>query len=153
MKYFFSCLTYFFLVFGQLLLVFNIYLSLSGYPMKHSFSWCLYYGCVVYVVDCKTVGFFLKISQEIGKAWRKSTLFKTFCLTARAYLNTQKYGLFCSLYMSLCAKEIDSYFELLSSYLSKYEYCSLLYSSGQQKQKQRPLQQKDKKGQARSLAL
>ena len=26
-----------------------------------------------------------------------STLFETFCLTARAYLNTQKYGLFCSL--------------------------------------------------------
>ena len=38
--------------------------------------------------------FFLKISQEIGKAWRTSL---TFCLTARAYLNTQKYGLFCSL--------------------------------------------------------
>ena len=26
-----------------------------------------------------------------------SALFQTFCLTARAYLNTQKYGLFCSL--------------------------------------------------------
>ena len=67
-------------------------------------------------VDFKTVGFFLKISKEIGKAWRKSltranrassyspqsrslfsALFETFCLTARAYLNTQKYGLFCSL--------------------------------------------------------
>ena len=83
-------------------------------------------------LDCKTVGFFLKISQEIGKAWRKSLTrearephtpygrvrrekknrifsvspqsrslfsasFQTFCLTARAYLNTQKYGLFCSL--------------------------------------------------------
>ena len=24
------------------------------------------------LVDCKTVGFFLKISKEIGKAWRKS---------------------------------------------------------------------------------
>ena len=35
-------------------------------------------------LDCKTVGFFLKISKEIG-------------LTARAYLNMQKYGLFCSL--------------------------------------------------------
>ena len=23
-------------------------------------------------IDCKTVGFFRKISQEIGKAWRKS---------------------------------------------------------------------------------
>ena len=63
-------------------------------------------------LDCKTVGFFLKLSKEIGKAWRKSVtranrasltrpLFSaslhTFCLTARAYLNTQKYGLFCSL--------------------------------------------------------
>ena len=63
--------------------------------------------------------FFLKISKEIGKARRKtltrakrvrrifsvspqsqslvSASFQTFCLTARAYLNTQKYGLFCSL--------------------------------------------------------
>ena len=57
------------------------------------------------IVDCKTVGFFLKISKEIGKAWRArephtplvSASFQTFCLTARAYLNTQKYGLFCSL--------------------------------------------------------
>ena len=60
-------------------------------------------------LDCKTVGFFLKISKEIGNAWRKSLMranrasltfsasFHTFCLTARAYLNTQKYGLFCSL--------------------------------------------------------
>ena len=70
--------------------------------MKHSFSWCLYYRCVVYVALCK---------------------------------------------------EIESYFELLSSYLSKYEDRSLLYSSGQQKQKQRLLQYKDKKGQAQSLTL
>ena len=66
-------------------------------------------------VDCKTAGFFLKISKEISKAWRKSLTranrasvspqscslfsasFHTFCVTARAYLNTQKYGLFCSL--------------------------------------------------------
>ena len=61
-------------------------------------------------MDCKTVGFFLKISKEIGKAWRKSlrrarrekkivspqssslfsASFQTFCLTACAYLNTQK---------------------------------------------------------------
>ena len=27
---------------------------------------------VMAVVDCKTVGFFLKISKEIGKAWRTS---------------------------------------------------------------------------------
>ena len=72
------------------------------------------------MLDCKTVGFFLKISKEIGKGWRESLTrearephtptrvspqsrslfsasFQTFCLTARAYLNAQKYGLFCSL--------------------------------------------------------
>ena len=27
---------------------------------------------IVSPIDCKTVGFFLKISKEIGKAWRKS---------------------------------------------------------------------------------
>ena len=68
---------------------------------------------VYYMSDCKTVGFFLKISKEIGKAWCKiitrakraslprltlfSTSFQTFRLTARAYLNKQKYELFCSL--------------------------------------------------------
>ena len=50
--------------------------------------------------------FFLKISKEIGKAWRSvspqsrslfSASFQTLCLSARAYLNTQKFGLFCSL--------------------------------------------------------
>ena len=68
------------------------------------------------MLDCKTVGVFF----SKGKAWRKSLTrakrasltrprvslqsrslfsasFQTFCLTARAYLNTQKYGLFCSL--------------------------------------------------------
>ena len=71
------------------------------------------------LLDCKTVGCFPKISKEIGKAWRKSLTrakhasltrptglspvslfsasFQTFCLTARAYLNKQKYRLFCSL--------------------------------------------------------
>ena len=28
--------------------------------------------CFAFFLDCKTVGFFLKISKEIGKAWRKS---------------------------------------------------------------------------------
>ena len=60
-------------------------------------------------LDCKTVGFSLKISNEIGKAWIKSltrakrasltrqsrSLFsaslQTFCLmTTRVYLNTQQ---------------------------------------------------------------
>ena len=57
--------------------------------------------------------FFLKFSKEIGKAWRKSLtrakrasltrLVPDLCLTARAYLNTQKYGLFCSLH----SKKLD----------------------------------------------
>ena len=61
------------------------------------------------MLDCKTVVFFLKISQKIGKAWCKSptrasltrpsrslfsALFQAFCLTSRVL--TQKYGLFCS---------------------------------------------------------
>ena len=44
--------------------------------------------------------FFLKISKEFGKAWRESLFsasFQTFCFTARAYLNVQKYRLFSSL--------------------------------------------------------
>ena len=77
-------------------------------------------------LDCKTVGFFftksVKKSVKCGvrvlarracEAREKkiirifsvspqsrslfSALFQTFCLTARAYFNTQKYGLFCSL--------------------------------------------------------
>ena len=68
-------------------------------------------------LDCKTVGFFLKISKEIGKAWRKSitrakresllspvslSVFSLvpdllFDCSRVAYLNTQKYGLFGSL--------------------------------------------------------
>ena len=40
--------------------------------------------------------FFLKISKEIGKAWRTEAREPhTAYLTAHAYLNTQKYGLFC----------------------------------------------------------
>ena len=34
-----------------------------------------------------------------------SASFQTFCLTARAYLNTQKYGLFCSLVYAICFHE------------------------------------------------
>ena len=30
------------------------------------------YASILPEVDCKTVGFFLKISNEVGKAWRKS---------------------------------------------------------------------------------
>ena len=30
------------------------------------------YSSTLPEVDCKTVGFFLKISKEIGKVWRKS---------------------------------------------------------------------------------
>ena len=93
-------------------------------------------------IDCKTVGFFLKISKEIGKACRKSlkraklasltrpyfysvspqsrclfsASFQTSCLTARAYLNMQKYGLFCSLSFILkgrsCYKSTGKWFHL-----------------------------------------
>ena len=47
------------------------------------------------MLDCKTIGFFLKISKEVGKAWRKSNThelhtpfsasFQTFCVTAHAW--------------------------------------------------------------------
>ena len=80
-----------------------------------------------YCLDCKTVRFFsLKIIKEIS-VWRESyareaascmavspqshspfsASFQTFCLTARAYLNTQKYGLFCSLLsvLPICSKQ------------------------------------------------
>ena len=85
---------------------------------------CLFYD----MTRLQNSRFFSKISKEIGKAWRKSlarlerephtrvrrekknlpvfplsrslfsALFQTFWLIARAYLNTQKYGLFCSLW-------------------------------------------------------
>ena len=78
------------------------------------------FRATAYLLDCKTVGFFLKISKEIVKAWgtsptraKRASLtrptgspqsrslfsasFQNFCLTARAYLNTQKYGLVFSL--------------------------------------------------------
>ena len=57
-------------------------------------------------LDSKTVGFFsvrrekkknrtFSVSPQSHSPFSAS--FQTFCLTARAYLNTQKYGLFCSL--------------------------------------------------------
>ena len=56
------------------------------------------------MLDWKTVVFFF--SKSVNR-WRVRVLrarsawaaasFQTFCLTASAYLNTQKYGLFCSL--------------------------------------------------------
>ena len=71
-------------------------------------------------IDCKTVVFFSKsVKNSVKRGVRVlrarsasltrvfsvsprsrslfSALFETFCLTARAYLNRQKYGLFCSL--------------------------------------------------------
>ena len=36
-----------------------------------------------------------------------SASFQTFCLTARAYLNTQKYGLFCSLQLKRQRQQLD----------------------------------------------
>ena len=40
------------------------------------------------ILDCKTVGFFF--SKSVKKLVKRVS-FQTFCLTARAYLNTQKY--------------------------------------------------------------
>ena len=66
------------------------------------------------MLDCKTIGFFLKISKEVGKAWRKSNTrephtpfsasFQTFRVTAHAYLNTPKSadGQFWSLHKHVC---------------------------------------------------
>ena len=63
-------------------------------------------------LDCKIVDFFSRSVKKSGKRGVRvlracsvspqsrsliSASFQTFCLTARAYLNTQKYGLFCSL--------------------------------------------------------
>ena len=85
-----------------------------------------------YELDCKTVGFFLKISKEICKGccnsltrakrsnltrpygvWGEGNIFSVspqvslsgfpnllFDCSGVAYLNTQKYGLFCSLPMN-----------------------------------------------------
>ena len=41
-------------------------------------------ACVA--LDCKTVGFFLKISKEIGKVWRKSLAHEQRASLTRAYL-------------------------------------------------------------------
>ena len=78
---------------------------------------------VIFTVDCKTVGFFSKSVEKKKEVWRDSltrskrasecesrekealspvsftvfSLVPDVCLTARAYLNTQKYGLKISL--------------------------------------------------------
>ena len=48
--------------------------SVAVCTLTDSFSWrhenC--YPVFGVYIDCKTDGFFLKISKEIGKAWRKS---------------------------------------------------------------------------------
>ena len=48
--------------------------SVAVCTLTDTFSWrhesC--YPVFGVYIDCKTVGFFLKISKEIGKAWRKS---------------------------------------------------------------------------------
>ena len=115
-----------------------LYLRCYLWSFMHQCHWF----CLLYTRDYKNLnkvrlqnsrGFFLKISKQNGKVWRKSLTrtkqasltrpyracearekknvspqsrslfsasFQTFCLTARAYLNTQKYGLFCSLKQS-----------------------------------------------------
>ena len=54
------------------------------------------------------------VGFPLGRVPRSRSLFsasfQTFCLTARAYLNTQKYGLFCSLDVCRHAyKPVDGY--------------------------------------------
>ena len=101
----------------------------------------------------KTVGFFL--SKEIGKAWRIgltrearephtparrtcearekkssslfSASFQTFCLTARAYLNTQKYGLFCSLLLGQQCWELKKEFDRLQTLRIAERLCRMHY--------------------------
>ena len=96
------------------------------------------------VLDCKTVGFFSKSvkravrvlraqSKRASQARRASEArekktsvspqsrppfsasFQIFCLTARAYLNTQKYGLFCSLGQSTCCRARGAVFKVRGS--------------------------------------
>ena len=107
-------------------------------------------------LDCKTVGFFLKISKESVKACRKSlTRAKRESLTRPwgvspqvslsvfslvphllfdcsrlAYLNTQKYGLFCSLVWNMCENlhYQSVYFKELHN--QKEYYCPTIYRTG-----------------------
>ena len=39
---------------------------------KLQLQWCFVVELFTRKLDCKTVGFFLKISKEIGKAWHRS---------------------------------------------------------------------------------
>ena len=51
------------------------YAAVEIHPKEHSYLivlTVLSHLSVALMIDCKTVGFFLKISKEIGKAWRKS---------------------------------------------------------------------------------
>ena len=51
------------------------YAAVEIHPKEHSYLivlTVLSHLSVAPMIDCKTVGFFLKISKEIGKAWRKS---------------------------------------------------------------------------------
>ena len=49
------------------------------------------------LIDCKTVGVFLKMSKEIGKVWRFSLVPDLLFDSSRVLELRKKYGLFCSL--------------------------------------------------------
>ena len=53
-------------------LVISVYFSLTSSPSFQSPRPSKTNGLFPSYVDCETVGFFLKIRKEIGKAWRKS---------------------------------------------------------------------------------
>ena len=71
--------------------------------------------------------FFSKSVKKLKRGVRAS--FQTFCLTARAYLNKQKYGLFCSL--------LQNHFQIIKNSVTEFQQTQLngspflIYYSGQ----------------------
>ena len=58
---------------GSFLLPFHSYIQIILIWKALKWRTMTYMYCEAIIsLDCKTVGFFLKISKEIGKAWRKS---------------------------------------------------------------------------------
>ena len=82
----------------------NTVFSTFGLPRFHNAAQCCDNFIQIRLQDSRF--FFLKISKEIvGRGVcvlrtrsSRASHAQTFCLTALAYLNTQKYGLFCSLH-------------------------------------------------------
>ena len=62
------------------------------------------YFCGMNPLDCKTVGFFLKISKEVGKAWRKSlACAKRASLTRPTGVSPQSRSLFSASFKNFCS--------------------------------------------------